>query len=105
MRFELKFGFLAIAAFALVGLAVAPASAQWRYYNGYQSNPPPYPGGGQPYGYGYGYQEPQSAPPNQGNYANAPSNQGYSNQPPSRPNTESYYNAPPDDAAAAASQR
>lgn len=121
MRVDRKCAAQTISALALLWLVATPAAAQWSNYQAYQpgsqapdySAYPPFPGGetdrGAPtYAYGQpnstpaysqpGYAEPQPAPPDQG----APA-QGSGMRIPAGGTVEGVYNAPPDDAAAAAS--
>jgi lipoprotein-anchoring transpeptidase ErfK/SrfK len=118
MRIEMKCGALTIPVLALLWLATVPAAAQYRYYYGdpaQQSQPdysayPAFPGEEETRpGYGYGaagqpsndqsgyaqpgYGEPQPAQPGAGRRV------------PAGGTVDGVYNAPPDDAAAAASGR
>lgn len=95
----MKSSVVALFSLAAVVAFCAPASAQWRNYNGYQANPPnytypPYPGGGQPQNYG----EPQAEPPD--SYV-PPDQRAYASPTPHVSPDTAPYNPPPDDDAAA----
>jgi lipoprotein-anchoring transpeptidase ErfK/SrfK len=129
MRVDMKCGALTISALALLWLLATPAAAQWRYYNGYQAYPPaaqpaepdysaypPFPGGESDRGapsYAYGqpgsgapaYGPPPNSQPGYGEPQPAPPGQGAGTSIPAGATVDGVYNAPPDDAVAAASGR
>jgi lipoprotein-anchoring transpeptidase ErfK/SrfK len=91
MQTKMKFGVWALGALSALALFCAPAAAQWRFYNGYGANPPPYPGGGQPQNYG----QPAAEPPD--SYVVPPDERAYASPTPHVQPDAAPYNPPPDD--------